>query len=58
MPLLEFLAQVFINTFGITQPQPEQRRRVSLVLGGFILVVFVGALSVVGFMVYELRSGR
>jgi len=58
MPLLEFLANAFISTFGITQPKPEQRRLVSLVLGGLILAVFVVALSVVGFMVYELRSGR
>ena len=58
MRLLEFLAQVFINTFGITQPAPEQRKLVSLVLGGLILIVFVGALSVVGFMVYEVHAGR
>jgi hypothetical protein len=58
MLLLEFLAQVFINTFGITQPKPEQRKLISLVLGGLILAVGVVAVSVVGFMVYELRSGR
>ena len=58
MPLLEFLAQAFIGTFGITQPRPEQRKLVSMVLGGLILAVFVVALSVVGFMVYELHSGR
>jgi hypothetical protein len=58
MPLLEFLAQVFIGTFGITQPQPEQRKMVSILVGGFILAVFVVAVSVVGFMVYQVHSGR
>ena len=38
MQLLHFLAEVFINTFGITQPStPAQQRRVSLTLGGFLL---------------------
>ena len=58
MRLLDFLAQAFISTFGITQPEPGQRRLVSLVLGGLILAVFVVALSVVGFLVYELHAGR
>jgi hypothetical protein len=58
MLLLEFLAQVFIGTFGITQPKPEQRRLVSLVLGGFILVVFVSALSLMGFLLFGARTGR
>jgi len=56
--LLDFLANAFINTFGITQPKPEQRRLISLVLGGLILTVSVVAVSVVGFMVYELHAGR
>ncbi len=58
MRLLDFLAQAFISAFGITQPAPEQRKLVSLVLGGLILAVFVVALSVVGFLVYELHAGR
>jgi hypothetical protein len=58
MPLLEFLAQAFIGTFGITQPKPEQRRLVSLALGGLILVVFVSALSVMGFLLFQVRTGR
>jgi hypothetical protein len=58
MRILDFLAQVFINTFGITQPAPGQRKLVSLVLGGMILAVFVIALSVVGFLTYELHTGR
>jgi hypothetical protein len=58
MSLLSFLANAFINTFGITQPAPEQRKLVSLVLGGLILVVFLVAFSVVGFFVFEVHAGR
>jgi hypothetical protein len=58
MRLLEFLAQVFITTFGITQPSPEQQRRVSLILGGTLLAVLLGAISVVGFFLYQIRAGR
>jgi hypothetical protein len=58
LALLEFLANAFISTFGITQPKPEQRKLVSLVLGGLILAVSVVVVSVVGFMVYELHAGR
>ena len=58
MRLLEFLAQVFINTFGITQPSPEQQNRVSLILGGILLATIVGALSVIGFLLYQINAGR
>jgi len=58
MALLNFLAQAFINAFGITQPSPKQKRMVSLVLGGFLLCVFVVVLSVTGFLLYELHMGR
>ena len=58
MRFLDFLAQVFINTFGITQPGPKQRKLVSFVLGGLILAVFLVAFSVVGFFVFEMRAGR
>ena len=58
MRLLDFLAQAFISAFGITQPAPGQRKLVSLVLGGLILAVFLVALSVVGFLVLEIRAGR
>ncbi len=58
MRLLDFLAQAFISTFGITQPAPEQRKLVSLVLGGLILAVFLVAVSVMGFLVFEVHAGR
>jgi hypothetical protein len=57
MRLLDFLAQAFINTFGITQPEPAQRRMVSLVLGGLILAVFVLVLSVISFLLYQRHVG-
>jgi hypothetical protein len=58
MGLLRFLAEAFIGFFGITEPSPGQRRMVSIVLGGFLLGVFVIVLSVTGFLVYQLHGGR
>lgn len=58
MRLLDFLAQAFIGTFGITQPAPEKRRAVSLVLGGLILAATLLAVSVMGLLVFEARHGR
>jgi len=57
MRLLDFLAQAFINTFGITQPAPEQRRLVSMALGGLILAVFILILSVMSFLFYQRYAG-
>jgi hypothetical protein len=57
MRLLDFLAQVFINTFGITQPAPAQRRLVSMALGGLILAVFILVLSVMTFLLYQRHTG-
>jgi hypothetical protein len=58
MKLLAFLAEAFINTFGITQPQPEQQRKIHLILGGFILTVIVLAFGTVGFLVYTVTTGN
>ncbi len=58
MVLLNFLAEAFIQAFGITKPSPKQQRMVSLVLGGFILVVLVLVLSITGFLLYQLRAGH
>ena len=58
MRLLDFLAQAFINTFGITQPRPDQRKLVSMVFGGLILAVFVLVLSVMSFLLYQRHVGR
>jgi hypothetical protein len=56
MRLLEYLAEVFIGTFGITQPSPEKRRQISIILGGFIFVAIVGGFAVVMIMLYSVRS--
>jgi hypothetical protein len=49
MRLLEALASLFINTFGITQPNDQTRRRAAwfiftLLLLAFCVVAFVGTL--------------
>jgi hypothetical protein len=53
MNILERLADVFVNTFGITQPSPETRRKASW----FILALLIGTLAVValaGTLIYRL----
>jgi hypothetical protein len=56
MRLLDYLAEVFIGTFGITQPSPEKRRQISIILGGFILFAIVGGFAVMMIMLYSVRS--
>ncbi len=58
MRLLDYLAEVFIGTFGITQPKPENRRQISLVLGGFILLSILGGFAIVAFLLYTIRANR
>jgi hypothetical protein len=58
MRLLDYLAEVFIGTFGITQPQPENRRMVSIALGGFILLGLLGGFAIVVFFLYTIKSNR
>ena len=42
MVILYFLADVFINTFGITQPTPAARRQVAFFILGLMLLVIAG----------------
>jgi hypothetical protein len=42
MTFLYFLADLFINTFGITQPTRQQRRRAALFILGLMVVVVAG----------------
>ncbi len=56
MRLLDYLAEVFIGTFGITQPSPEKRRQISIILGGFILVSILGGFAIVMIMLYSVRN--
>jgi hypothetical protein len=58
MRLLDYLSEVFIGTFGITEPSPEKRRQVSIILGGFILISLLGGFAIVGFLLFSIRSGR
>ena len=52
MKLLLFLANAFINTFGITQPTPAQRNRMAIFIG----VLLVGVMILVGLIGFGLRS--
>jgi hypothetical protein len=56
MRLLDYLSEVFIGTFGITQPSPDKRRPVSIILGGFILISLLAGFAIVGFLLYSIRS--
>jgi uncharacterized membrane protein len=53
MQLLEALAGAFINTFGITQPTEQARRRASLFILGILLLVVCG-LVVAGVVIFRL----
>ena len=45
MALFEFIAQVFINFFGITQPDKTSRQRATIYICGLLsLIVLVFAL--------------
>ena len=52
MKLLAWLTESFIAVFGITRPPPEQQRLANILIGGFLLVVILGAFSAVGLLVY------
>jgi hypothetical protein len=56
MKLLAWLTESFIAVFGITRPRPEQQRLANILIGGFLLVVIVGAFSAVGLLVYLISS--
>jgi hypothetical protein len=51
MPVLYFLADTFINTFGITQPTEKTRKQAAFfILGLGILVLIV--VSIAGYLIY------
>ncbi len=58
MRLLDYLAEVFIGTFGITRPAPEKQRMVAITLGGFILVSILGGFAIVSYFFYSLRTSH
>ena len=57
MKLLAYLAELFIDTFGITRPKPEQQRTVNLVIGGFLLTFAVAVIGVLSFLVFQITAG-
>jgi hypothetical protein len=44
MRFLYFLADTFINTFGITHPTEKARRQAAFFILGLIIMVFTGAM--------------
>ncbi|GGG97312.1 hypothetical protein [Silvibacterium dinghuense] len=55
MRLLDWLTDLFVDTFGITRPQPEQRRRISLILG-IPLLLFLLAIVALTVLFFVLSS--
>jgi hypothetical protein len=53
MRLLEALASAFFNTFGITQPSPETRRRAAWFLLG-LLSAGVLAISACSILIFHM----
>lgn len=46
MALLYFLADTFINTFGITQPTPKARKQAALFILGLMVLLLAGLVAV------------
>ena len=58
MKLLAWLTEAFINTFGITRPRPEQERAVQWIIGGFLLAVIAGAVTVMILLLIAVHAGH
>jgi hypothetical protein len=58
MKLLAWLTELFIDTFGITRPRPEQQTTANLVIGGFLLAFGFVVLCVMGFLVFQITTGQ
>jgi len=57
MKLLVWLTDAFINTFGITRPQPAQERRAQFLIGGFLLAVIVLVAAITTYFFFALHAG-
>jgi high-affinity Fe2+/Pb2+ permease len=57
MKLLAWLTEMFINTFGITRPRPEQQRTAQLVIGGFLLAVILAVAAAATILFVAIHSG-
>lgn len=55
MKLLLLLSNAFINTFGITQPTPENARRMAIFIGVLLFAVILGV-ALVGFGIHRAFS--
>jgi hypothetical protein len=55
MRLLEALASIFINVFGITQPTPEMRRKAAWFILGLLLVALCVVVAV-GLVLHQVMS--
>jgi hypothetical protein len=58
MRLLEYLVEMFIQGFGITRPSEAQRKRVTLLLGGALLMAAVLFIAVGIGMIFYLHTNR
>jgi hypothetical protein len=54
MEWLDRIVHSFIMTFGITQPEPQNKRIANLFIGVLLLAVIVGFLGIVVFGVRHL----
>jgi hypothetical protein len=52
MRILEALASIFVNTFGITQPTDEMRRKAAWYIFG-LLILALGVVTAIGFVLYQ-----
>ena len=58
MKFLAWLTEIFINTFGITRPRPEQQRTAQFVIGGFLLAFILFAVAIVVFFLLAIHGGH
>jgi hypothetical protein len=58
MRLLEYLVEMFIQGFGITRPSDAQRKRVTLLLGGVLLMAGLLVVVVGLGMVFYLHANH
>jgi hypothetical protein len=58
MRLMEYLVEVFIQTFGITRPTEAQRKRVTFLLGGALLVAALLVVALAIGMVFYLHMSH
>jgi uncharacterized membrane protein len=49
---------MFISTFGITRPRPDQQHQTNLVIGGSLLMFLLIVFSVLGFLIYQIVSSK